>query len=105
MREGGRGSRSLGSELGPRASEAETGAAAVAQGDAVILLDTHTWFWLGTRPDRLSAPARAAIDRALKSGGLAIAPVSLLEMAWLMAHHRLGFRGTSGRAFAGRVWR
>jgi len=69
----------------------------------VILLDTHTWFWLGTRPDRLSAPARAAIDRALKSGGLAVASVSLLEMAWLMAHHRLGFRGTSETALTGLV--
>lgn len=64
----------------------------------MILLDTHAWFWLGVRPDRLSAAARAAIDRALQSGGLAIASVSLLEMAWLMANNRLGFRGTSESA-------
>ena len=69
----------------------------------MILLDTHTWFWLGASPGRLSAPARAAIDRALKSGGLAIASVSLLEMAWLMAHHRLGFHGTSETALTGLV--
>jgi PIN domain nuclease of toxin-antitoxin system len=69
----------------------------------VILLDTHTWFWLGARPERLSAAARAAIARALKSGGLAIASVSLLEMAWLMAHHRLGFRGTPETALTGLV--
>jgi len=69
----------------------------------VILLDTHTWFWLGASPGRLSAGARSAIDRALKSGGLAIASVSLLEMAWLMAHHRLGFHGTSETALTGLV--
>ena len=69
----------------------------------MILLDTHTWFWLGTRPDRLSTGARAAINQALKSGGLAIASVSLLEIAWLMAHHRLGFRGTSEAALAALV--
>src|SRR2546422_1962319 len=32
-----------------------------------------------------------------------IASVSLLEMAWLMAHHRLGFRGTSETALTGLV--
>lgn len=60
----------------------------------MILLDTHAWFWFGAHPERLSAAARAAIDQALRSGGLAIASVSLLEMAWLMMHNRLGFRGT-----------
>jgi PIN domain nuclease of toxin-antitoxin system len=60
----------------------------------MILLDTHAWFWFGTRPERLSAAARGAIDQALRSGGLAISSVSLLEMAWLMTHNRLGYRGT-----------
>jgi PIN domain nuclease of toxin-antitoxin system len=61
----------------------------------MILLDTHAWFWFGTRPERLSAAAKGAIEQALRSGGLAIASVSLLEMAWLMANNRLGFRGTT----------
>lgn len=66
----------------------------------MILLDTHVWFWFGVRPERLSGAARAAIDRALTSGGLAVASVSLLEMAWLMTHQRLGFRGTAEAALA-----
>ena len=64
----------------------------------MILLDTHAWFWFGARPDRLSSMARAAIEQSLKSGGVAIASVSLAEIAWLMASHRLGFRGTSETA-------
>ena len=55
----------------------------------MILLDTNAWFWLGARPERLSGAARAAIGEAVKSGGLAIASVSLVEMAAMMARGRL----------------
>ena len=54
-----------------------------------ILLDTNAWFWLGARPERLSRTARAAIGEAVKTGGLAIASVSLVEMAAMMARGRL----------------
>jgi len=61
----------------------------------VILLDTHAWLWLGSNPARLSRTAAAAISGAVRSGGIAVASVSLVEIAWLMAHNRLGLRGTS----------
>ena len=61
----------------------------------MILLDTHAWLWLGSNPARLSRTAAAAISGAVRSGGIAVASVSLVEIAWLMAHNRLGLRGTS----------
>ena len=60
----------------------------------MILLDTHAWLWLGMSPRRLSAAATSAIQAATNSGGLAIASVTLLEVAWLMARGRLRLRGT-----------
>jgi len=66
----------------------------------VILLDTHAWLWLATEPRRLSRAATSAIEEAVRLGGLAIASVSLLEMAWLMSHGRLRFTGTSAAALA-----
>ena len=61
----------------------------------MILLDTHAWLWLGSNPARLSRTAAAAISGAVQSGGIAVASVSLVEIAWLMAHNRVGLRGTS----------
>lgn len=66
----------------------------------MILLDTHAWFWLGARPERLTAAARAAIDRALKSGGIAIASVTLVEMAAWMGRGRLLATGSPETALA-----
>ncbi len=60
----------------------------------MILLDTHAWLWLGTNPRRLSATAAAAVSTALGAGGIAIASVTLLEIAWLMAHGRLRLHGS-----------
>src|SRR5690242_4278596 len=55
----------------------------------MILLDSHVWFWLSAHPERLSAAARAAIDRASRSGGIAIASVSLVEIAAAMSRGRI----------------
>ena len=60
----------------------------------MILLDTHAWLWLGTTPERLSATATAAVSAALRSGGIAIASVTLLEIAWLMTRGRLRLHGS-----------
>jgi PIN domain nuclease of toxin-antitoxin system len=60
----------------------------------VILLDTHVLLWLAAEPSRLSRPAAAAIRRALRSGGIAIASISLWEIAVLFAKGRLRSRGT-----------
>jgi PIN domain nuclease of toxin-antitoxin system len=60
----------------------------------MILLDTHAWLWLGMSPERLSAAAVSAIRAATTSGGLAIASVTLVETAWLMARGRLRLHGS-----------
>jgi PIN domain nuclease of toxin-antitoxin system len=61
----------------------------------VILLDTHVLLWLAAEPARLSRSAAAAIRRALRSGGIAIASISLWEIAALFARGRLRARGTT----------
>jgi PIN domain nuclease of toxin-antitoxin system len=60
----------------------------------VILLDTHAWLWLAVAPKKLSRPATRAIQQALKSGGIAIASITLLESAWLFANGRMRSSGT-----------
>jgi PIN domain nuclease of toxin-antitoxin system len=60
----------------------------------VILLDTHAWLWLCLEPRRLSAPASAAIRRAVSGGGLSLASISLWEVAMLLARGRITAQGT-----------
>jgi PIN domain nuclease of toxin-antitoxin system len=55
----------------------------------VILLDTHVVVWLAFEPDRLSKRAKAAISAARREDGLAIAGISLLELAWLAEKGRV----------------
>jgi PIN domain nuclease of toxin-antitoxin system len=55
----------------------------------MILLDTHIVIWLALEPDRLSKRAKAAIRAARIEGGLAIAGISLLELAWLAQKGRV----------------
>jgi PIN domain nuclease of toxin-antitoxin system len=64
----------------------------------VILLDTHVLIWLASDADRLSRPAAAAIRRAQASGGLAVASITLWEMAMLFARGRLRGQGTTEAA-------
>jgi PIN domain nuclease of toxin-antitoxin system len=60
----------------------------------LILLDTHVWLWLATSPHRLSSAATSAIQAASSSGGVAIASVSLIELAVLMSRGRLQLEGS-----------
>lgn len=60
----------------------------------MILLDTHALFWLAVRPARLSAAAATAIHRALPAGGIAIASVTLVELAAIAARGRIQPTGT-----------
>lgn len=60
----------------------------------MILLDTHAWLWLATSPRRLSAAAAAAIQAASTTGGVAIASVTLVELAVLMSRGRLNLQGS-----------
>jgi PIN domain nuclease of toxin-antitoxin system len=60
----------------------------------VIVLDTHAWLWLCLEPQRLSAPAIRAIRAAVSRGGLAIASITLWELAMMLARGRVIPRGT-----------
>jgi PIN domain nuclease of toxin-antitoxin system len=56
----------------------------------VILLDTHVVIWLAFDPDQISASAKSAINDARRNAdGLAIADISLLELATLASKGRL----------------
>jgi PIN domain nuclease of toxin-antitoxin system len=55
----------------------------------MILLDTHIAIWLAAEPNRLSKHAKEAIRAARIEGGLAIAGITLLEMAWLAENGRI----------------
>jgi PIN domain nuclease of toxin-antitoxin system len=60
----------------------------------MILLDTHAWLWLCVEPRRLSGTAVAAIRRAVNGGGLAIASITLWEVAMMLARGRVVAQGT-----------
>ena len=61
----------------------------------MILLDTHAWLWLCLEPRRLSATATRAIRRAVSEGGLAVASISLWEVAMMIARGRVIPQGTA----------
>lgn len=60
----------------------------------MILLDTQAAVWLATRPNRLSRKALGAIRRASVANGLAIASVSLMEVARMLADGEIQSSGT-----------
>lgn len=60
----------------------------------MILLDTHALIWLVAEPARLSGVATEAIRRARTSGGLAIASITLWELAVLFVGGHVRGQGT-----------
>lgn len=60
----------------------------------MILLDTQAAAWLATRPQRLSRTAASAIRRQAGTGGLAIASVTLMELAQMLASGEIRATGT-----------
>src|SRR5579863_6617044 len=60
----------------------------------MILLDTHVLVWLVADPRRLSRDAKVAIQKARRTDGLAIAAISLWELAVLFARGQLRASGT-----------
>jgi PIN domain nuclease of toxin-antitoxin system len=55
----------------------------------MILLDTHVVIWLAFLPNKLSKRAKEVIRAARLQGGLAIAGITLLELAWLAENRRV----------------
>jgi PIN domain nuclease of toxin-antitoxin system len=52
----------------------------------VIVLDTHAWLWWTAEPEKLSRPARDAIDRSERIG---LATISCWEVAMLAEAGRI----------------
>jgi len=60
----------------------------------MILLDTHALIWMSADPKRLSKKARDAIREARQSSGLAVATITLWELALLAQRGRIHVAGT-----------
>ena len=60
----------------------------------MILLDTHALVWLVADPARLSRAATDAIRRARSTGGLAVASITLWELAMLLVRGHVRGHGT-----------
>ncbi|MGH9433581.1 MAG: type II toxin-antitoxin system VapC family toxin [Terriglobia bacterium] len=60
----------------------------------MILLDTHALVWTVAEPKRLSRAAAAAIGKARREEGVAIAAITLWELAALIARGRIQAYGT-----------
>ena len=69
----------------------------------MILLDTHVVTWVTAKPSQLSPRAAAAIRRARTHDGVAIAAISLWELAFLFSRGRLRAPGTIDAAVRGIV--
>jgi len=60
----------------------------------LILLDTHVLVWAAIEPKRLSRAAVSALRRARASDGIAVASITLWEVASLFARGRIETYGT-----------
>jgi len=55
----------------------------------MILLDTHVLIWLALEPAKLSKKAKNAIRTARLNDSLAVAGITLWEIAWLAENGRI----------------
>lgn len=55
-------------------------------GVSTILLDTHVVHWWSAEPERVSKPARKALEEADEH---VVAAISWYELAWLAKHERI----------------
>ena len=60
----------------------------------MILLDTHVLIWMSSDPNRLSKKAREAIRNARQKTGVAVASITLWELAWAAENHRILISGS-----------
>jgi PIN domain nuclease of toxin-antitoxin system len=58
----------------------------------LIVVDTHAAIWLTHDPTQLSPDATRVLTEARDSGGLAIADITLREIAWLASTGRISIR-------------
>jgi len=55
----------------------------------MTLLDTHVLLWMASDDKRLSKRAHEAIRKARQHSGIAVAAITLWEIAWLAHHQRI----------------
>ena len=60
----------------------------------MIVLDTHVLIWMASDPKRLSRKAREAIREARQKTGVAVASITLWELAWLAENGRIQVAGS-----------
>ncbi len=60
----------------------------------MILLDTHVLIWMSSDPQRLSKKAREAIREARAKTGIAVASITLWELAWVAENRRVVVSGS-----------
>ena len=60
----------------------------------MILLDTHVLIWMSSDPKRLSKKAHVEIREARQATGIAVASITLWELAWLAEHRRILIAGS-----------
>jgi len=60
----------------------------------VILLDTHVLIWMSADSKKLSTKARRAIRDARQSSGIAVATITLWELALLAERRRIYVAGS-----------
>ncbi len=71
----------------------------------MILLDTHILIWMASDPKRLSKKAREAIREAREKTGVAIAAITLWELAWLADNGRIQVTGSVESFIRETTWR
>ena len=57
----------------------------------VIVLDTHTWVWWLTAPERLSRKTQKLIEHSLAQAEVRISSISVWEITMLVSRGRLSF--------------
>jgi PIN domain nuclease of toxin-antitoxin system len=60
----------------------------------MTVLDTHVLLWMASDDKRLSKRAHQAIRKAREGSGIAVAAITLWEIAWLAHHQRIVVLGS-----------
>jgi len=60
----------------------------------MLLLDTHILLWMNLEPHKLSKSATDAIKHARAQSSIAVADITLWEVAWLASRNRISIFGS-----------